>query len=815
MQAPEELLAAQNLVLEMIAAGSPLEEILYAVQSFIGRLEPDGVCGIFLLDPDGRTLQLGAPPVNPSRFPGPGLRKTIGPGNGACGMSASRRERIIVPDAATDPAYANLRDLVRRYGLRSCWATPLLSADGAALGAIGMYYDRPHIPSALEIGAVERATSLVRIALQRSGFKAGLEVGKDRLQALIENTSDVISILDRAGIIQYVSPSVERVLGFHPSEMIGASGFACFHPDDLSRAHRAFDRALEQPGACLPIEQRFRHKDGTWRALETVANNQLADPAIKGVIVTGHDVTDRRLTEQELISTQNRYYELFENANDLIYIHDLAGTLTSFNKAAERLTGYSRAEALGKDIADFTAPEFRSLQQEMLDRMIGGEARTTYEVVFIAKNGARILLEITTRLIFEMGRPISVQGVARDITRRRDLEAHLLQTQKMEAVGRLAGGVAHDFNNMLTVITGYAEWMIEQIPPGSPLAEQASEVLLAANRAAALTNQLLAFSRKQIIQPVTLDLCDLVARLDPMLRRLIGDDVELIVATSLESSLIRADPGQMEQVVLNLVVNARDAMPDGGKLTIETANINNGGGLLNAYAECAPGDYVMLAVGDTGCGISDEIKAHIFEPFFTTKELGKGTGLGLSTVYGIVKQEGGCIVVDSQPQAGTVFRIYLPRAAGIAPLAVVPSGRGSRGTETILLVEDDASVRRTVGEMLRRLGYRVLAFPAPSQALSFVAESNEPIHLLMTDVVMPKVGGPELARQLKARRGDLKVLFMSGHAGESKVNEHLARPGSGYLQKPFTQDALAARIRELLVSSPAIAPVGLDLPQET
>jgi two-component system cell cycle sensor histidine kinase/response regulator CckA len=630
-------------------------------------------------------------------------------------------------------------------------------------------------------------------------MKAQPLAGEEQFRSLIENTSDIISVLDADGVIRYLSPSVERVLGFQPAELVGTSGFDCFHPDDLSRARRAFAQTLRQPGACWPIEQRFRHKDGSWRVLETIANNQLSDPAIRGIIVSGHDITDRKRTEEQLVSSQERYRELFENANDFIFTHDLAGTLTSINKAGETLTGCTREEALGTNIAALIAPEYRSLWREMLDRKIGGEARTTYDLEIVNKSRVRVSLEVSSRLIFHMGQPVAVQGIARDVTERRRLEQHLLQSQKMEAIGRLAGGVAHDFNNLLTVITGYSQWMLDELPSGSELCESASEILLAANRAAALTNQLLSFCRNQVIQPILVDLNTLVALLDQMLRRVIGEDIKLVTTTSPDLGLVRADPVQIEQVILNLAVNARDAMPAGGKLIIETANADISEKDARTGLDCAPGSYVMLAVTDFGCGIDDDIKAHIFEPFFTTKEKGKGTGLGLSTVYGIVKQGGGHIRVESQPGAGAVFRIYYPRASGSILPSVLPKREiQTGGTETILLVEDEAAVRRVVTDMLLRLGYTILDAPDGRTAQKFVMEYEKPIQLLLTDVVMPEVSGRELARRLRTVRHDLKVLFMSGYADDAIIRQGILDPGAAYLQKPFTPDALAGKIRELL-----------------
>jgi CheY-like chemotaxis protein len=369
----------------------------------------------------------------------------------------------------------------------------------------------------------------------------------------------------------------------------------------------------------------------------------------------------------------------------------------------------------------------------------------------------------------------------------------------MEAIGRLAGGVAHDFNNMLTVITGYGQWMLDELPRDSPICESASEILLAANRAAALTNQLLAFSRNQVIQPVVVDLNSLVAQMDQMLRRLIGENIELVTEMSSDLGVIRGDPGQIEQVILNLAVNARDAMPRGGRLIIETGNVYIDEEHARTQADCVPGPYVMLAVSDSGSGIDEEIKAHIFEPFFTTKEQGKGTGLGLSTVYGIVKQDSGHIRVESEPGAGAIFRIYFPRVGDPPMPKIIPQPRARRrGTETILLVEDEAALRRVVGEMLLRLGYTILEASDSLSVEKLVTDYKKPIELLLTDVVMPELGGRDLALRLKTIRREMKVLFMSGYPDDTIVQQGVLEFGAAYLQKPFTPDALASKIREAL-----------------
>ncbi|MBI5710913.1 MAG: response regulator [Candidatus Eisenbacteria bacterium] len=379
-------------------------------------------------------------------------------------------------------------------------------------------------------------------------------------------------------------------------------------------------------------------------------------------------------------------------------------------------------------------------------------------------------------------------------------EEQLVQAQRMEAIGKLAGGVAHDFNNLLTAIKGYGDLLLRKMDQDSPLRPNAEEILRSANRAADLTRQLLAFSRKQMLVPKVLDLDAVVANMEKMLRRLIGEDIELVTRGRTAPGTVKADPGQLEQVILNLAVNARDAMPSGGRLTIETANVDVAPGAPVDGASPPPGRYVMLSVRDTGDGMAPEVKAHIFEPFFTTKARGRGTGLGLSTVFGIVTQSGGHIVVDSEPGAGTVFRIYLPRLDEAAAVEERPEARPTapRGSETILLVEDEDQVRGAVQQTLLASGYTVLAAPDGAEAFRVFAQRHRDIRLVLTDVVMPRMSGKELCERVTALRPDMKVLFMSGYSDAEIVHEGVLEEGIAFIQKPFAPGELAARVREVL-----------------
>ncbi len=393
-------------------------------------------------------------------------------------------------------------------------------------------------------------------------------------------------------------------------------------------------------------------------------------------------------------------------------------------------------------------------------------------------------------------------ALSAEITERKQLEAQLLQSQKMEAVGRLAGGIAHDFNNLLTVIKGYSELLVEEVGGDGRLRRAAEEIDKAADRAALLTRQLLAFSRRQVLEPEVLDLNDVVANMDKMLRRLIGEDIDLVSVRRPGLGRVKADPGQIEQVIMNLAVNARDAMPQGGKLTLETANVELDEVYARNHVAITPGSYVMLAVSDTGCGMDAETQARIFEPFFTTKELGKGTGLGLATVYGIVKQSGGYIWVYSEPGQGTTFKVYLPRLEEAVETAQPEREivRPARGSETVLLVEDEENVRQLVRQTLEKNGYTVLEARAGAEATQLSAQHPGPIHLMLTDVVMPKMSGRELAERLALLRPGIKVLYMSGYTDNAIVHHGVLDPGTAFLQKPFTAADLGQKVREVLDS---------------
>jgi PAS domain S-box-containing protein len=547
---------------------------------------------------------------------------------------------------------------------------------------------------------------------------------------------------------------------------------------------------------------RHQKKDGTLIDVE-VTSHSLIFAGRSAEVVLVNDVTERKRAEQELSQSEERYRDLVENAHDIIYSHDLEGNYTSVNKAGEQITGYTREEALKMNLMQTVAPEYLEGTREMIRKKLAGEKVTAYELEVIAKDGHRVTLEVNTKLVMQDGVAVGVQGIARNITERKQLEDQLRQSQKMEAVGRLAGGVAHDFNNLLTAIIGYSELSIRKLKAEDPLRHNIEEIKKAGERATNLTRQLLAFSRKQVLQPKVLDINTVVSDVEKMLHRLIGEDIDLRTLLAPELGSIKADPGQIEQVILNLVVNARDAMPHGGEMTIETENVYLDAEYAKHHIAVEPGPYVMLAVSDNGCGMDEEIRAQIFEPFFTTKEQGKGTGLGLSTVYGIIKQSKGSIWVYSEVEQGTTFKVYLPRVDEGVEKAVhsQESKPDGKGHETVLLVEDDEIVRGIARMSLELGGYKILTATSAHEALLICGQDKEPIHLMLTDVIMPGMSGPVLAEQIRKLLPQLTVLYMSGYTQDAIVHHGVLREGVNFIEKPFTPGALARKVREVLDAS--------------
>jgi PAS domain S-box-containing protein len=620
------------------------------------------------------------------------------------------------------------------------------------------------------------------------------------LRGITEGTTDAVFVKDLQGRYLMINSAGGRFLGRRTEDVIGRNDVELFNPEE-GRKIMERDREVMRSGSM----QTYEEGATSGGVARTYLSNKgpFRDPngEVVGLLGICRDITDRKDVEEEIYKSEQRLRGHVEHTPLAVIEWDLEFRVVSWNPAAERIFGYSRAEAIGQH-GSFTVPaQFHEHVDRVWEDLLAqrGGARSTNDN--ITKDGRTISCEwYNTPLVDDSGRVLGVASLVQDVTERVVLEDRLRQSQKMEAVGRLAGGVAHDFNNLLTVILGYTQLLIDGLPAGSRLAEGTGQIKSAADRAAGITRQLLAFSRKQVRSPRLIDLNNVMLNLDTMLRRLIGEDIEVLTVPAVDLGTARADPGQIEQVLMNLALNARDAMPNGGKLTLETSNIQLDDAYAREHQPVEPGRYVMLAVSDTGIGMSAETLAHIFEPFYTTKEPGKGTGLGLSTVYGVVKASGGYIWVYSELGQGTTFKIYLPRVDQVAqPLTAEsrPSGV-QRGTETILLVEDDPQLNQLASSVLAHCGYKVLAAANPEEGLAVCRTHPHEIHLLVTDVVMPKMNGRQLAEQVAQIRPSVKLLYVSGYTSNAIVHYGVLDAGLWFLPKPFSLAALVAKVREVL-----------------
>ena len=629
------------------------------------------------------------------------------------------------------------------------------------------------------------------------------EAAERLLRQVIDADPSLVFVKDRDGKFVLVNKAVADIYGTTAEAQVGKTD-ADFNPNKEEVEHfLRDDRAVmdSRRPKVVTEEAVTNPTTGATRWFQTVKVPLLSpDGEARRVLGVATDITERKRAEEALRRSEASYRGLVEHAAYGIYRATTDGKFLMVNPALFTMLGYASAEDLLKlDVgrAAYVDPAARARIVARCEQF--GSA--IEEVAWRRRDGSVITVRLSGRPVRGPDGAIECfEFIVEDVTEQRALEERLRQTQKMEAVGRLAGGIAHDFNNLLTAILGSVDFLRRALGPEHPEHAETEEIQKAAVRAADLTRQLLAFSRQQVLAPKVLELDALVTNLEKMLRRLIGEDVELRFAPKAARAAVRADPGQLEQVIVNLVVNARDAMPRGGKLTIETATVDLDATYAWEHGTVEPGRYVMLAVTDTGVGIDRAARARLFEPFFTTKEFGKGTGLGLATVYGIVKQSGGYIWVYSEPGQGATFKVYLPRVEpGGEPLAARPSpARALGGTETILLAEDEAAVRNLARRVLEKHGYKLLLAATGRDGVQLATQHAGPIDLLVTDVVMPEMGGRELAQRLAALQPGLKVLYLSGYTDDMIVRHGVLEAGVAFLQKPFTPDTLLRKIREVL-----------------
>jgi len=615
----------------------------------------------------------------------------------------------------------------------------------------------------------------------------------------MESTVDGMSILDDHGEHVYANSAFARLVGFSgPHEVLGKSWRQVYDPRDIALLEEHVRESVVKSGRWSG-QIVLHHQDDTTLPVEMTITIMPQG----GTVCVARDISDRLKAVRARDEAEIKYRLLVEQVAAISYIAELGvnGQWFYVSPQIETILGYSPDEWLADSCnwLSHVSPEDHHVVQtaeETSERGLPFQA----EYRIIRKDGKIVWVSDNAVVVRGSDSHPVMEGLIVDITDRKLLENQLQQSRRMEAVGRLAGGIAHDFNNLLTIIKGYAELALNR--PGVP-PERSSDIQQignAAERASTLIRQLLAFSRRQVLQPKSLDLNAIVESLDKLLSRLMGADIHMKTACSPNIGTVKADPAQIEQVIMNLVVNARDAMPSGGRLTIETANVDLDANYARDHVTVKPGPYVMLAVSDTGIGMDSDTQSHIFEPFYTTKGSGRGTGLGLSTVYGIVKQSGGYIWVYSEPGKGTSFKVYLPRVEEsiVAPSAKTEESVNRWGTETILLVEDDAAVRELARTILAAQGYSVLVAESAAHAEQLAANGSREIHLLLTDVVMPGVSGRDLARRITSNHARTQVLFMSGYTDNVIAHGGVLETGVAFLQKPFTPRALAIKVREVL-----------------
>ncbi|WP_183416807.1 PAS domain-containing protein [Limibacillus halophilus] len=796
--------ATASRALELVSSGATLEEVLDSIARAVDQLMPGVSSSILLLDPDGIHVRHGAAPRLPDSYNKALHGLAIGPRTGSCGTAMYRREPVIVTDIANDPLWEDYKDLAVPHGLRACWSIPVIASNGEVVASFALYWNEPKAPKAADHVMVERYANLVAVAVERHRKDHALKESELRFREIAETIGEVFWISSpKADEIYYVSPLYEKFWGqsceeLYRNPMIWVDAI---HEDDRPQVDPA---PQEFPNGSYDAQYRVVRPDGSTIWIQDrhfpVYDSQGTLLRVVGVVT---DITEQKMAAERLKLQEERYRLAAKIVSDVIWDRDIASNTVWWSDGLPEVFGHDWSDPhTSRQLwREHVHPDDRERVFKELQDLVENDAGF-WSMEYRLRRADGKYVNVSNDIVIirdKNGKAVRMLGCTTDITERKVMEEQVRQSQRLEAVGQITGGVAHDFNNLLTVILSNAEELEENLPPSSSLQALAELTRIAAERGAELISSLLAFSRQQPLNPKPTDVNALISNMANLLRRALGAQISISMRLNGSPAQAMVDSPQLESAILNLCINARDAMPEGGELIIETENVSAASDAVLQKANLQTGDYLLLSVTDNGSGMDAQTLAHAFEPFFTTKEVGKGSGLGLSMVYGFVKQSKGHIDVQSKPAKGTRTRLYFPLAQGDAPQRTHQTRRprSAAGTERILLVEDDDLVRRNVCSQLTLLGYDVTSVADGHQALRKLEEGR--FNLLFTDLVMPGgVSGQKLATEARRLDPALPIIFSSGYSEDAVVGKRGLETGVHLLAKPYRRHQLAETVRKAL-----------------
>ena len=808
MKGAETLRAGEARVLEMVAADEPLGRTLETLAR-VFEAQAGGMLASILLLEDGARVRHVAAPSLPDVFIQAIDGQPIGPNQGSCGTAAYLKQPVIVSDIAADPRWASYRDAALAVGLRACWSVPILDPDQEVLGTFALYYKKPRKPTKGLLALAAHASHLATVAIQHRRQQDAILESEARARLIVESALDAHVLMDSDGIVTRWNARATTIFGWTTEQAVGHRLSELIIPERFRAQHEQGLRHYKATGVGPILNQRIEimavHRDGREVAVElAVAPIQRGDRVMFSAFI--QDLTASKRAAEALHESQQHLTLVYDHVADVLFqlqVERAGYRFVAVNPAFTAATGLEPGQVIGKLVHEVIPEPSLSLVLGKYAEALQTRKTLRWQETTAYPAGTRYGDVAVTPVYDAHGQAKYLVGSVRDVTEQRRMEGEVRQLQKLEAIGRLSAGIAHDFNNILGVILGVGNMLVKDIADPNERG-QVEEIVQAGERGAVLTRQFLAFGRKQMLQPEIVELNEVVGQLEKMLRRLVRADIALTTTLAVDLWRVKADPGQIEQVIMNLVVNARDAMPQGGRVVIETSNVELDAAFADTHIGVAPGAYVRLAISDTGHGMDDETKRRIFEPFFTTKEVGKGTGLGLATVYGIVKQSGGYIEVSSAPGKGTTFNVYLPRStaqrtSGRERRDRPSAGRGLAGVQ-VLVVEDEPALRRAIARMLLRVKCEVTVAGSGEEALAAAEAGKLAPDVLITDMIMPGMSAGALVERFRAIRPDLKVLLISGYAADDIVGPADLASAVPFLQKPFTITELTGAVQALLGS---------------